>query len=128
MNRDRTAAVSEDLTGQPRRVPVGSGLRHTFRALRHRNYRLFFYGQLVSLIGTWMQQVAQAWLVLVLVTVVTVRRRTRAYAGGFGAGGGSGHRAVGVHRASVAGDGATTAKAGLRATAGELTVDLTPSN
>jgi MFS family permease len=34
-----------------------------FRALRHRNYRLFWYGQLVSLIGTWMQSVAQQWLV-----------------------------------------------------------------
>ncbi len=37
-----------------------------FRALRHRNYRLFFFGQLISLIGTWMQSVAQAWLVLSL--------------------------------------------------------------
>lgn len=35
----------------------------TFRALRHRNFRLFWYGQLISLIGTWMQQVAQQWLV-----------------------------------------------------------------
>jgi len=33
------------------------------RALRHRDYRLFFFGQLVSLSGTWMQSVAQAWLV-----------------------------------------------------------------
>jgi MFS family permease len=33
-------------------------------AFRHRNYRLYFGGQIVSLIGTWMQQVAQAWLVL----------------------------------------------------------------
>jgi MFS family permease len=33
------------------------------RALRHRNYRLFFGGQLISLIGTWMQMVAQSWLV-----------------------------------------------------------------
>jgi len=33
---------------------------------RHRNYRLFFGGQAVSLVGTWMQQVAQAWLVLEL--------------------------------------------------------------
>jgi MFS family permease len=33
------------------------------RALKHRNYRLFFGGQLISLIGTWMQNVAQAWLV-----------------------------------------------------------------
>jgi MFS family permease len=33
-----------------------------FRALRHRNFRLFFAGQLISLIGTWMQSVAQSWL------------------------------------------------------------------
>ena len=36
------------------------------KALRHRNYRLFWTGQLVSLIGTWMQNLAQAWLVLTL--------------------------------------------------------------
>ncbi|HWH23953.1 MAG TPA: MFS transporter, partial [Candidatus Limnocylindria bacterium] len=36
------------------------------RAFRHRNFRLFWAGQLVSLTGTWMQQVAQAWLVLTL--------------------------------------------------------------
>jgi len=41
----------------PSRVP------RTFRALRHRNFRLFIGGQIVSLIGTWMQNVAQAWLV-----------------------------------------------------------------
>ncbi|HJT52593.1 MAG TPA: MFS transporter [Candidatus Angelobacter sp.] len=33
------------------------------RALRHRNYQLFFSGQLISLIGTWMDQVAESWLV-----------------------------------------------------------------
>ena len=33
------------------------------RAFRHRNYRLFFAGQLISLVGTWMQSVAQSWLV-----------------------------------------------------------------
>ncbi len=37
-------------------------LPESLRALRHRNYRLFFAGQLVSLTGTWMQSVAQAWL------------------------------------------------------------------
>lgn len=36
------------------------------RAFRYRNYRLFFAGQAVSLVGTWMQQVAQGWLVLQL--------------------------------------------------------------
>ena len=35
----------------------------TLRALEYRNYRLFCAGQLISLIGTWMQNVAQAWLV-----------------------------------------------------------------
>jgi MFS family permease len=43
---------------------VNSGsVRATFRALRHRNYRLFFCGQVISLVGTWMQSVAQSWLV-----------------------------------------------------------------
>src|SRR2546425_5032012 len=37
-------------------------LAHTFRALRHRNFRLYWTGQLVSLVGTWMQSVAQGWL------------------------------------------------------------------
>jgi MFS family permease len=40
----------------------------TLRALRHRNYRIFFAGQLISLIGTWMQSVAQSWLVYRLAT------------------------------------------------------------
>jgi MFS family permease len=38
----------------------------TFRSLRVRNYRLYFVGQIVSMSGTWMQSVAQAWLVLEL--------------------------------------------------------------
>lgn len=41
----------------------GLGAR-TFRSLRIRNYRLFFIGQLISVTGTWMQTVAQNWLVL----------------------------------------------------------------
>jgi len=40
--------------------------RRTFASLRRRNYRLFFSGQVVSVTGTWMQRVAQAWLVLQL--------------------------------------------------------------
>ncbi len=36
---------------------------HTWRALRHRNFRLFFGGQTISLIGTWMTRIATAWLV-----------------------------------------------------------------
>src|SRR5438874_8177116 len=64
MANTETAQVPEDISGRPRRMPVGGiSWRHTFRALRHRNYRLFFWGQLVSLIGTWMQQTAMSWFV-----------------------------------------------------------------
>jgi MFS family permease len=41
-------------------------LRRTFQALGTRNYRLFFVGQVVSVTGTWMQKVAQDWLILEL--------------------------------------------------------------
>ena len=41
----------------------GSRWQAAWRALRHRNFQLFFSGQLISLIGTWMQSVAQSWLV-----------------------------------------------------------------
>lgn len=40
--------------------------RDTFSSLKIRNYRTYFYGQSVSLVGTWMQMTAQAWLVLTL--------------------------------------------------------------
>ena len=43
---------------------------HVFRTLRYRNFRLFFGGQLISLIGTWMQQIALAWLVYRLTSSV----------------------------------------------------------
>ncbi len=42
---------------------IPASIKHTLRALRHRNYRLFFSGQGISLIGTWMQQIALGWLV-----------------------------------------------------------------
>jgi MFS family permease len=59
-----TARVPEDLSGRFQRLPVGGvAWKQTFRALRHRNYRLFFWGQLVSLIGTWMQQTGMSWFV-----------------------------------------------------------------
>lgn len=38
----------------------------SFRAFQHRNYKLFFIGQSISLVGTWMQTIAQAWLVIQL--------------------------------------------------------------
>jgi len=49
--------------------PAGEGVRkssdfsHAWRALRHRNFRLYFGGQSISLIGTWMTRVATSWLV-----------------------------------------------------------------
>jgi MFS family permease len=43
-----------------------------WRSLRHRNYRLYLSGQLVSLCGTWMQQIAQSWLVYRLTGAATI--------------------------------------------------------
>src|ERR1700742_1526744 len=40
-----------------------AGLSHAWRALRHRNFQLFFGGQSISLIGTWMTRIATSWLV-----------------------------------------------------------------
>jgi MFS family permease len=55
-HRGKIAAVK-------RPAPFRFELSHILRALRYRNYRLFFSGQFISLVGTWMQTVAQAWLV-----------------------------------------------------------------
>jgi MFS family permease len=41
-------------------------LEYSFPALKHRNFRLFWFGQMISLIGTWMQNIGQGWLVLEL--------------------------------------------------------------
>src|SRR5205809_2365759 len=56
MNRYRTAVS----TAVPARFPAPS---RRFRAMQHRNFQLFIAGQLISLIGTWMQTTAQLWLV-----------------------------------------------------------------
>ena len=54
------AETSPPVGGMPARA---GRLPVTLRALRHRNFQLFFGGQLISLVGTWMQSLAQAWLV-----------------------------------------------------------------
>jgi MFS family permease len=58
---DRSSGQSAVNSGQI--SPKTGWLPATLRALRHRNFQLFFGGQLISLIGTWMQSVAQSWLV-----------------------------------------------------------------
>jgi MFS family permease len=47
---------------EPASLPVSS-ISHAWRALRHRNFKLFFFGQSISVIGTWMTQLATTWLV-----------------------------------------------------------------
>jgi MFS family permease len=44
-------------------LPSRSRFHDTIRSLKHRNFQLFFGGQLISLVGTWMQTIAQSWLV-----------------------------------------------------------------
>lgn len=60
-NRAQDEAGRADTGGE--KASRRSGLPFVLRALRHKNYRLFFGGQLISVIGTWMQAVAQSWLV-----------------------------------------------------------------
>ena len=60
MTPSPNSATAEEAAGKAARLPKWAT---TLRALRHRNFQLFFGGQLISLIGTWMQTVAQAWLV-----------------------------------------------------------------
>jgi MFS family permease len=71
-----TDAAPAEETGQPDQLqpPTDSASesRGAFRALRHRNYRLYFFGQLTSLAGTWMQSAAQSWLVLKLTNSATM--------------------------------------------------------
>ncbi len=55
LNKAGANAMGDGAGG--RKLPV------TLRALRHRNFQLFFGGQLISLVGTWMQTIAQSWLV-----------------------------------------------------------------
>lgn len=58
-------SIQDNASGNSEASPEGRRLRWQAagRALRHRNFQLFFSGQLISLIGTWMQTVAQSWLV-----------------------------------------------------------------
>jgi MFS family permease len=56
-NSANGSSADQPGTLNSRKLPV------TLRALRHRNFQLFFSGQLISLIGTWMQNIAQSWLV-----------------------------------------------------------------
>ena len=59
-NRPDSTGHDVEATGRIQGPMAGRSLT---RALRHRNYRLFFGGQSVSLIGTWITRVATSWLV-----------------------------------------------------------------
>ena len=58
------SAEEVQVTGGPAPTPSAvNRLPAAFRSLKHRNFRLFFSGQLISLVGTWMQTIAEAWLI-----------------------------------------------------------------
>src|SRR6267378_1141475 len=62
-----TLSMSTEVTEvEAARRPSSGRASEMFRALSHRNYRLFWTGAFLSNIGTWMQAVAQGWLVLQL--------------------------------------------------------------
>lgn len=64
--------IAPDAGHPPSAIPEGKvpgraprpPLKQAFRALQNPNYRLFWFGQVISMVGTWMQRIAQAWLVL----------------------------------------------------------------
>jgi MFS family permease len=61
-----SAPTTVEVSSATAPAPGGAGKGRAaaaFRALKHRNFKLFFSGQIISLIGTWMQTVAQAWLI-----------------------------------------------------------------
>ncbi len=58
LRRHHSAAVSSN----SQEIPIPA-LSNRFRALKHRNFQLFIIGQLISLVGTWMQTTAQQWLI-----------------------------------------------------------------
>ena len=58
-----TSEMQPGPPADPPRAAAGMSWARTFAALQHRNYRLFFIGQLISLTGTWMQNMAERWLV-----------------------------------------------------------------
>jgi MFS family permease len=55
--------MADDMEAKGPKLKTGTGLKSTVRALRHRNFLLFFGGQSISLIGSWMQRIALAWAV-----------------------------------------------------------------
>jgi MFS family permease len=59
MNSRAPKATSQQESGEP----TSRGIAFMLRALSHRNYKLFFSGQSISLIGTWMTRIATSWLV-----------------------------------------------------------------
>ncbi len=63
MAEPRTSTPANTPTDAPLQASRQTRWQTAVRALRHRNFQLFFSGQLISLIGTWMQTVAQSWLV-----------------------------------------------------------------
>src|ERR1043165_5237498 len=58
-----SSSVSKTISKEETNKPATGGLGFMLRALSHRNYRLFFSGQTVSLIGAWMTRIATSWLV-----------------------------------------------------------------
>src|SRR5579864_5951336 len=58
---DRDTSVKGTAPADP--LAKSKGMSHAWRAMRYRNFRLYFGGQTISLIGTWMTRLATSWLV-----------------------------------------------------------------
>ena len=57
-------ALNNDAAAAAAKKPINvAKISHMWRALSHPNFRLFLYGQTISLVGTWMSRIATSWLV-----------------------------------------------------------------
>src|SRR5579883_2511570 len=66
LNAEKEIDSEKEKIVSPASRDQGKGLLRAFSSLRHRNYRLYWSGQLISWMGTSMQTIGQAWLVLQL--------------------------------------------------------------
>ena len=98
VDNNHMASTLEPRHQEPPTTPVKTAAKPgAFRALQNRNFRLFWTGQLISLIGTWAQSLAQGWLIVLLVDPVSAHLL---HTTGTAAGGGPSHPSATVEAAA----------------------------
>ncbi|MGI4792234.1 MAG: MFS transporter, partial [Janthinobacterium lividum] len=90
-------AAEQEIQREEQAKPEADAKLGAFRALQNRNFRIFWIGQLISLIGTWAQSLAQGWLIVLLVDPVASQMLRH---GGSAVGSATGHHSPAVEAAA----------------------------